>query len=255
MTEVIGAISKEVDPTFEVEQSMDAIANAIKVTMDISREIYAFIDIAENTSKAEDVNGNLSDLVYMNVSELQRIVDEDLPPAEALPVFEKYLNEMLSGVPEAQFDIDNDLILTSNGDVLYLKLAIKLIRETAPMHLEMFVWWSVIEDLILYTTTSMRQQYYDYLKTIIGSDSAFSRSGYCIASVNKLMGFAVSYLIIEENFLTETKPKVEKMVEDIRRTFNNLVYHASWMDWETKASTLKKSQKMKSLIGEKISFV
>lgn len=250
MREVIEGIMKEANPSFDARKNIETVAKAIQVTIDISRDIYKFIDAAENASKAEDINGNLSDLIYIKVSDLQKLVDDDLPPAEASPVFETYLTQMLSGIPEAEFDMDNDLILTSNGDILYLKLAIKLIHETAPMHLEMFIWWSVIEDLILYTTTSMRQTYYDYLKTITGVDGASSRSGYCTASVNKLMGFAVSYLIIEDNFMTETKPKVEKMIEDIRRTFNNLVYHASWMDWETKQSTLKKSQKMKSLIGE-----
>ena len=248
MKEVIVAIAKEANPSFNIKENMEAIGNAIKVTFDISRKIYAFIDVAENASKAEDVNGNLSDLVYIKISDLQKIIDED--STEVIPVLENYLTQMLSGIPEAQFEIDNDLILTSHGDILYLKLAMKLIRETAPMHTEMFIWWSVIEDLVLYTTSSMRQLYYEYLKTITGIDGATSRSGYCIASVNKLMGFAVSYLVIEDNFITETKPKVEKMIENIRRTFNNLVYHASWMDWETKESTLKKSQKMKSLIGE-----
>lgn len=68
------------------------------------------------------------------------------------------------------------------------------------------------------------------------------------------MGFALSYLFIEDNFLTKTKPKVEKMIDNIRRSFNTIVNHLSWMDWTTKESTLKKSQKMKSLIGEKSFF-
>lgn len=250
MKEVIEAIVKEAKPFFDNNKNVEAVANAIKVTIDISRDIYTFIDAAENASKAEDINGNLSDLIYIKISELQKLVDDNLASAEPFPVFETYLTQMLSGIPEAQFEMDSDLILTSHGDILYLKLAIKMIRETAPIHLEMFIWWSVIEDLIFYTTSSMRTLYHDYLKTITGVEGASSRSGYCTSSVNKLMGFAVSYLVIKDNFLIETKPKVEKMIENIRRSFNNLVYHASWMDWETKASTLKKSQKMKSLIGE-----
>lgn len=59
----------------------------------------------------------------------------------------------------------------------------------------------------------------------------------------------MSYLIVEENFMTETKPKVEQMIDNIRRSFNTLVHHATWMDWETKENTLRKSGKMKSLIG------
>lgn len=254
MKEVIGALLKAATPSSETEGISGNIPQAIKTTIDISREIYNFVEMAENASKIEDSSGNLADLVYVKVSELQKIVDEDnnLSKGESSPVFESFLTQMLSGIPEAQFDLDRDVILTSNADILYLRLALKLIRETDPMHLEMFMWWSVVEDLILYTTSEMRQLYYDYSKTITGVDGSVSRSGYCTASVNKLMGFAVSYLIVEEDFMTKTKPKVERMIENIRRSFNNLVYHASWMDWETKERTLRKSQKMKSLIGEKI---
>lgn len=247
MKEVIVSIARKANPSFVVEDNAENISKAIKVTVELSRKIYSYIDVAENASKAEDSNGNLSDLVYLKVSELQKIIDDDI--GESFPFFEKYLTQMLSGIPEAQFLMDHDVILTSNADIIYLKLALKLIRETPSAHVEMFLWWSVIEDLILYTTTSMRQLYYDYTKTITGVDISTSRSGYCTSSVNKLMGFAVSYLILEEDFMTKTKPKVERMIENIRRSFNTLVHHATWMDWETKERTLKKSAAMKSLIG------
>lgn len=249
MKEVIGAIIKKSDLSFNLEDIRENIAKSIKVTVDLSQKIYAFIDMAENASKAEDSSGNLSDLVYVKVTELQRIISEYLSPIKPNNIFELYLTQILNGIPEAQFEMETDVILTSNADILYLKLAIKLILETPPSHVEMFLWWSVVEDLILYTTSSMRRLYYDYTKMITGIDGSASRSSYCTASVNKLMGFAVSYLIIDKNFMTETRPGVEQMIENIRRSFNNLVHQATWMDQETKESTLRKSQKMKSLIG------
>lgn len=268
---------KAEDPKADIEASLDNISKAIKITVDMSKKIYNFIDVAENASKAEDSNGNLSDLVYIKVSELQKIVDDGLAVDETLPVFEKYLTQMMNGIPEASLEMDQDVILTSNADILYLKLAIKFIQKTPSQHLEMFIWWSVIEDcmycysafiseptylmsevilfsVILYTTTSMRELYYDYSRTITGIDGTISRSGYCTSSVNKLMGYAVSYLILEDGFMENTKPKVEKMIENIRRSFNNLVNHAGWMDYDTKQSTLKKSQRMKSLIGTRRGF-
>lgn len=250
MKEVIKAILNAADISGAIDDVMENISSAIKITVDISKEIYTFIDMAENASKAEDSNGTLSDLVYVKIDELQKIVDDNLSSIESTPIFEPYLTQLLSGIPEAQFQMDHDVILTSNADILYLKLAVKLILKTPPMHLEMFIWWSVIEDLILYTTSTMRDLYSEYTKIVTGTDGSVSRSSYCTASVNKLMGFAVSYLIIDNaNFMSDTKPKVEKMIENIRRSFNNLVHHATWMDWETKESTLKKSEKMKSLIG------
>ena len=247
MKEVIVDVVKKADASFVASNNLESISNAIKVTLELSKKIYTFIDTAENATKSEDSNGNLSDLVYLKVSELQQIIDDDI--GESFPVFENFLTQMLSGIPEAQFLMDHDVILTSNADIVYLKLAIKLIRETPKVNIEMFIWWSVIEDLILYTTTHMREMYNQYLKLVTGVDGISSRSAYCTSSVNRLMGFAVSHLILEENFITETKPKVQQMIENIRRSFNTLVLHTTWMDWKTKEKTLKKSQKMKSFIG------
>jgi predicted metalloendopeptidase len=245
--EVIVAVLKEADPTFVVEENLENISKAIKVSLELTKKIYMFVDAAENATKVEDSKGNLTDLVYLKISELQQIIDDDI--GESFPVFENYLTQMLSGIPEAQFLMDHDVILTSTADILYLKLAVKLIRETPVIHLEMFIWWSVVEDLILYTTSSMRALYNEYLKLVTGIETASSRSGYCTSSINKLMGFAVSYLILEDDFTTETKPKVEQMIDNIRRSFNTLVMHNTWMDWETKQKTLRKSAAMKSFIG------
>jgi predicted metalloendopeptidase len=245
MKAVIFEIVKKASPS---SKSIENISKAVQVTVELSSKIYNLVDMAENVSKAEDSNGTLSDLVYMKISQLQKITSDELN-GEEFPVFEKYLTYMLSGIPEAQFEMDHDVILTSNADILYLKEAIKLIRDTPAMHLEVFLWWSVIEDLILYSTNSMRQLYNEYLKTITGVEGIASRSSYCTAAVNKLMGFAVSYLVTEENFMEHTKPKVQKMIDNIRQSFNTLVLHTTWMDWETRESTLKKSEKMKSLIG------
>lgn len=96
----------------------------------------------------------------------------------------------------------------------------------------------------------MRQLYYDYSKMITGIETAQSRSSYCTSATNKLMGMAVSYLIIDDkDFTLKTKPRVEMMLDHIRMAFNNLVRHTTWMDWETKQRTSEKSQSMKSLIG------
>ncbi|CRK91555.1 CLUMA_CG005212, isoform A [Clunio marinus] len=244
MKEVISAITMK---TNAAELYAENILNAIKVTIDISREVFIYVERAENASKAEIRGGNVSELVYIKVADLQKIIDDDVSSPSS--VLETYLTEILSGIKEAQFDFDNDVILTSKADILYLKLVMKLIYQLPPIHLEMFIWWSVVEDLILYTTTSMRHLYYDYSKAVTGVDGAVSRQSYCSATVNKLMGFAVSYLILEDDFMIKTKPKVEKMLHNIRMAFENLVRHATWMDLETKESTLKKSQRMKSLIG------
>lgn len=249
MKEVIQVLIQNAYPTYDIEENANRINRMIQLTVNISKNIYTFIDIAENASKIEDRDGNLSDLVYIKIKDLQKQIDEEIGDDRTkIPVFERYMSLMLNGIPEAHFDMDEDIVLTSNADILYLKNAIKLVYETKAIHLEAFLWWSIVEELILYTTSSMRHLYHDYTKTITGVEGVQSRSSYCTTSINKLMGYAVSYLIVEKNFMIDIRPKVENMLSNIQSSFNNIIYH-SWMDWETKEKSLRKSKKMKSLIG------
>lgn len=225
MKEVIIAITKKADLSLPSSQLMNEIQKVIEVTIDISKNIYSLVDAAENASKLEDRDGNLSDLIYIKINDLQKMVDDEITAEEKIDIFKRYMNLMLDGVPETQFDVNEDLILSSNPDIFYLKNAIKLIYEINPLHLEAFLWWSVVEELILYTTSTMRHLYHEYTRAITGVESSLSRPPYCTSSVNKLMGYAVSYLIIDKGFIKDTKPKVERMVSNIRKSFNNIIYH------------------------------
>lgn len=225
MKEVIIAITKKADLSAPTSQIMSEIQKVIEVTIDISKNVYSLVDAAENASKLEDRDGNLSDLIYINVLDLQKMVDDEISAEEKTDIFKRYMKLMLEGVPETQFDVDEDLILSSNPDIFYLKNVIKLIYETNPLHLEAFLWWSVVEELILYTTSTMRHLYHEYTRAITGVESSSSRPPYCTSSINKLMGYAVSYLIIDKDFIVDTKPKVERMVSNIRKSFNNIIYH------------------------------
>lgn len=57
MKEVIGAILKKAFPAESSADKEKIISDAVKITVDISKKIYAFIDSAENASKEEDSNG------------------------------------------------------------------------------------------------------------------------------------------------------------------------------------------------------
>lgn len=250
MKNSIMILAKNANPSYEFK-NLDNIREAITASVEITRRIYSFIEVSENISKAEDSNGNLSDLVYIKISDLQKNIELDLPSTTDSPVsnlFEQYLNYLLEGIPGAEFSFEHDMIITSNPDMNYLKLVAKLISETPQVHLEMFLWWSTIEELLTYTTSEMRQLYHDYMK-ILGFDVTFERSTLCASSTNKLMGFSVSSLVVDEHFLNEVQPRVMRMVKSIQNSFEFLVEQSKWMDIETKERTLMKSSKMRTLIG------
>lgn len=249
MRDILSMLILNADPSFNFKQNQKYIAKAMESTITISQQIYRYIDMAENYSKTEEDRSGLSDLIYLKINEIQNITDQYIAPKDPYKVFQKFFKLLLDGIPEAHFDYDSDVVLTSNADLLYLKLAIQLISETPEIEIEMYLWWCVVEDLILYTTNDVRKLYYEYSRAITLIEGSQSRSSYCTSTVNKLMGMAVSYLIIEPDFALNIKPKVETMVANIQKSFKTLVRHTTWMDWETKKSTLEKSDKMISLIG------
>lgn len=131
----------------------------------------------------------------------------------------------------------------------YLEHLMLYVLELPEMDLELYIWWTIVEEMVLHTTTDIRKLHNEYAKTITNLEGSTSRSLYCTSGVNQLMGLPVSYAIVEPNFLLQTKPKVMTMINNIRMAFDNLVREINWMDAGTKCSTLLKSKAMKSFVG------
>lgn len=63
------------------------------------------------------------------------------------------------------------------------------------------------------------------------------------------MGMATSYGLASKSFLTNTKPKVLQMYNDIRSAFKKMISRLDWMDKKTKDQTVEKCDNMLALIG------
>lgn len=146
-------------------------------------------------------------------------------------------------------DLDALQIITSPADILYLQNLSEYLQEVPAHHLEFFLWLSVVEELILHTTSDMRLLHQEYMRLIVGTEGSSSRSLYCVHAVNSLMGMAVSYALSNDEFTNNILPRVHRMLNDIHKSFNHLVTNTEWMDAETKNKTLQKSANMKSFIG------
>lgn len=139
--------------------------------------------------------------------------------------------------------------MTTSYEIEYLENVALLITNITMADLEFYIWWSVVEDLVIHTTTDIRKLYSEYAKKVTKLEGGISRSLYCTRGVNQMMGMAVSYALIDDHFLDVVQPKVANMLENIRESFNNLVRWTTWMDDRTKCSTLEKSLAMNSFIG------
>uniref|UniRef100_A0A182ME88 Peptidase M13 N-terminal domain-containing protein n=1 Tax=Anopheles culicifacies TaxID=139723 RepID=A0A182ME88_9DIPT len=251
MIGVMKLLVNDTDPTIKLQSFQAQFEKAATIVVQFSESITKFNREAENASKSTNLEDrlNLQDIVYYTVADLQNITDSYLSPKDPLPIWEKLVASVFEGIPEAQLNLQDEMILTSNADILYLKLLVEYLSETPLAHIELYIWWTVVEELILHTTMEVRKLYYDYYKSITPSDGFSSRTLYCTGTVNRLLGMAVSYAISNDNFTQQTKPRVQDMLRYIRTAFEGLVRDTTWMDWPTKQSTLRKSEAMRSLIG------
>lgn len=201
---------------------------------------------AENVTE-RDLNYATKDLLNVNMNDFENLTDKLIIPKKS-GIWQQYLETVFSDV-DPMFDVSKHLILTSWSDIYYIQRALRYIQDIPQAELELYIWWSIVEELILHTTNDFRHLHNEYAKTITKLEGTTPRSLYCTSVVNQLMGMAVSYAIAQPDFLLHTKPKVVDMIQNIQMAFDSLVREATWMDEETKCSTLEKSHSMKSLVG------
>lgn len=167
-----------------------------------------------------------------------------------MPIWSEYLNLMMANSSSRHLINTTQIqILTSPADILYLQNIVEYLYEIPSENLMLYIWLSVVEELILHTTSEMRSLHAEYMHAVIGTEGDLPRSLYCTQGVNSLMGMAVSYALTDKNNAAQKLSKARHMLNDIRRSFNKLVQQTSWMDDTTKTETLKKSAAMQSFIG------
>lgn len=167
-----------------------------------------------------------------------------------MPIWSEYLKLMMANSSVwHSIDISTLKIITSHADILYLQNIVQYLFQLPIESIELYIWLSMVEELILHTTNEMRSLHAEYMHSVIGTEGELPRSLYCTQGVNALMGMAVSYALIDPKDQQQKLSRTRHMLNNIRRSFNKLVYKTSWMDENTKQETLKKSAAMKSYIG------
>ncbi|XP_034488295.1 endothelin-converting enzyme 2 [Drosophila innubila] len=236
-----------IDPDVNQDEATIGITELVKQAVKVARKIHMLKEEAENMTKPS--KNPVDDIVYISLMQLQNQTDKKIAP-QTMPIWTRYMSLILAGTKQAvNQEASNTTIITSQADIFYLQSIVEYLQETPAMHIESYLWLSSLEELVLHTTSDMRLLHSEYMRLAIGTEGSTPRSLYCAHGVNTLFGMAVSYVLADERFYRETLPRVERMLSDIRRSFDRLVRATSWMDAATKRQTMQKSAEMKSFIG------
>ncbi|XP_017844671.1 endothelin-converting enzyme 2 [Drosophila busckii] len=231
-----------VDPEVNQEEATLGITELVKQAVKVAQKIHTLKEEAENITKPS--KNPVEDIVYVTLLDLQNQTDKRIAP-QSMPIWQRYMQLMLAGTKHAA----PANIITSQADIYYLQSIVEFLQETPAAHIESYLWLSTLEELVLHTTSDMRLLHAEYMRLVIGTEGSTPRSLYCAHGVNSLFGMAVSYVLADERFTSETLPRVKRMLSDIRRSFDKLVHSTSWMDARTKQQTMLKSAEMRTFIG------
>ncbi|XP_016969612.1 LOW QUALITY PROTEIN: endothelin-converting enzyme 2 [Drosophila rhopaloa] len=237
-----------VDPNVNQEEATLGITELVKQGVRVARKVHELKEEAENMTKPS--KNPADDIIYISLLDLQNQTDKNIAP-KTLPIWVRYMELILKGTRHAgNVQMTTNLtIITSQADIMYLQHVVEYLEDTPASHIESYLWLSTIEELVLHTSSAMRLLHSEYMRVAIGTEGSTPRSLYCANGVNSLFGMAVSYVLADEEFIRNKLPRVERMLSDIRRSFDRLVKSTSWMDAATKRRTIQKSAEMKSFIG------
>ncbi|XP_045479994.1 neprilysin-like isoform X2 [Harmonia axyridis] len=162
-----------------------------------------------------------------------------------------YVGEIFRDIENVTIDFDQDPLYLVEEEKWYLFHTMSYLLDTSDIYLELYLWWSVVFDMILNTTTDVIENISKETEILYSSSNTNSRSRSveCVELVNSFMGMAVTYGIADRTFSNQSGLKVKNMLDDIREAFQESVEHLSWMDEQTKKATLEKSRSMYSFIG------
>lgn len=158
-----------------------------------------------------------------------------------------YFNDVLK---HANISTDKVLFWGRGDEYLFNKIVHRLSLDD----LELYTWWTVIENLVG-TIGYDYDFYYD-----CGADCFYEyehgrnkpiQSKYCARTVENFMGVITSYAFVKtkKDFHTLTKPKLLDMFEKIRASFNLLLETNGWLDEKTKRSVQRKAETMIANVG------
>ncbi|CAH0560910.1 unnamed protein product [Brassicogethes aeneus] len=147
-------------------------------------------------------------------------------------------------------DPNTDLIYFYEREEKFIPIMLAYVLDMPEVVIELYLWWITVYSMIMNTSSEIITYISRQVLPFYGEGEVVrTRSMECTSLVGSYMGMAVSYVLADKSFKDITKPKVERMINDIKTAFEEQVHNAKWMDKKTKKATLDKCQETLSFVG------
>uniref|UniRef100_A0A131YY98 Gluzincin n=1 Tax=Rhipicephalus appendiculatus TaxID=34631 RepID=A0A131YY98_RHIAP len=204
----------------------------------LTEEIFSFeSQIAKMTAPKEDRRDTLRIYKRTTVRDLQRTF-------RGLPLLD-LLNKEFSLV---------NITLTENEPVAimaerYFASATKFVKTVSTRALFNYMGWRAVLMRASYASTRFREAKMNFNKVSRGLMEEPPLWKTCVKLLGSVMKEVVGRLYVKKKFTARAKEDVEKLVENLKRTFQERLKRIKWMDKVTKQRAEQKLKSMTPKIG------
>uniref|UniRef100_A0A3Q1F5L1 Endothelin converting enzyme-like 1 n=1 Tax=Acanthochromis polyacanthus TaxID=80966 RepID=A0A3Q1F5L1_9TELE len=116
----------------------------------------------------------------------------------------------------------------------YIQKVSEIIKTTSKRVLHNYMLWRIVAALSEHLTTAFRSTIHEFSREIDGTEQQLELGRLCLTQANKHFGMALGALFVQQHFSSQSKAKVQELVEDIKHSLDLRLQELDWMDEATK---------------------
>ncbi|XP_061638499.1 endothelin-converting enzyme-like 1 isoform X2 [Phyllopteryx taeniolatus] len=122
----------------------------------------------------------------------------------------------------------------------YIQKVSDIIKTTSKRVLHNYMLWRIVAALSEHLSTAFRSTIHEFSREIDGTEQQLELGRLCLTQANKHFGMALGALFVQQHFSSQSKAKVQELVEDIKHSLDLRLQELDWMDEATKEAARAK---------------
>ncbi|XP_024133765.1 endothelin-converting enzyme-like 1 isoform X2 [Oryzias melastigma] len=153
---------------------------------------------------------------------------------------------LLDKIFHDNFSEDEEIVVLATD---YIKKVSNIIRTTSKRVLHNYMLWRIVAALSEHLSTAFRSTIHEFSRENDGTEHQLELSRLCLTQTNKHFGMALGALFVQQHFSSQSKAKVQELVDDIKHSLDLRLHELDWMDNATKQAARAKLKHMMVMTG------
>uniref|UniRef100_A0A665V2A0 Endothelin converting enzyme-like 1 n=1 Tax=Echeneis naucrates TaxID=173247 RepID=A0A665V2A0_ECHNA len=153
---------------------------------------------------------------------------------------------LLDRIFHDNFSEDEEIVVLATD---YIQKVSDIIKTTSKRVLHNYMLWRIVAALSEHLSTAFRSTIHEFSREIDGTEQQLELGRLCLTQANKHFGMALGALFVQQHFSSQSKAKVQELVEDVKHSLDLRLQELDWMDEATKEAARAKLKHMMVMTG------